>query len=92
VLVHRQQVIFMGLTFISTKLFMISQAPPTPQWPRSGWSIGSAGPWGRKGHTNPGDGPQAHRAMGRRECQTACRGRTVLRRRNQVPGLIFMTA
>jgi hypothetical protein len=89
VLVHRQQVIFMGLTFISTKVFMISQAPPTPHWPRS---IGSAGPWGRKGHTNPGDGPQAHRAMGRRECQAACRGRTVLRRRNQVPGLIFMTA
>jgi hypothetical protein len=33
-------------------------------------------------------GPQrTHRAVGRRECQTACGGRTVLRRRNQVPGL-----
>ena len=57
-----QQVISLGWLFYSSEIvYNLSDAPP--QWSGSGWSVGSAGRWGRKGHTDPdmGDGPQAAR-------------------------------
>jgi hypothetical protein len=61
-LVVQPQVIFLGWLFYSSEVvYNLSDAPP--HWSGSGWSVGSAGRLGRKGHTDPDpdDGPQAAR-------------------------------